>query len=341
MLCQNGHKNLDRAKFCAKCGAPIATPVPTAVPEPMTKEQSSVSGVSDDVASTEPTSTKTSRRGLMVAGAALLIALIVVGAVLASAHHNPGSKSSSTTIGTTSQHSPTTSGSQSSTSGTFPPSTTVPTTGLVEASLKLWTCPTSLGANEAPAKLTTPVQVMVPPGYTPSQLAVYSDNQGIMELLAPAGWDCQASVGADGSSGIEIYPPSQGAATGSSLAGGSTITEVSGYQTGGSPFSAASQACQLFPASNSALDGNTCPMLSPPAPKATLYTDHIIEFTDPPGVTGDAYPSGGAYNASGVMTYFTKPNAESWTETCVLAPSRSSLCTAILSSFITSYGRNG
>jgi hypothetical protein len=181
---------------------------------------------------------------------------------------------------------------------------------------------------------------MVPPGYSPTQLAVYTDNQGIMELLAPANWDCQATVGADGSSTIEIYPPSQGAVTNHVLNSESTNEEITGEQTSASQFAAAEQACQLFVAAFQALNGDTCTALSPPQEEATDDTPNIIEFTDPPGVAGDANPSGGAYTASGVMTYYPSNNNGSWTETCVLSQSQSSLCTAIIASFIASYGFN-
>jgi hypothetical protein len=181
---------------------------------------------------------------------------------------------------------------------------------------------------------------MVPPGYSSNQLAVYTDSQGMMELLAPANWDCEATVGADGSSSISIYPPTQGDVSVSALNSDSTTEEVTGSQTSASSFGAASQACQLFVAAYKALEGTPCTMRSPSQEEATLYTPNIIEFNDPPGIAGDANPSGGAYAASGVMTYYSGNNNGSWTETCLLAPSESSLCAAILSSFIASYGTN-
>jgi hypothetical protein len=273
--------------------------------------------------------------GIAIA-AALIVALV---AFAASSHHKPPTVSGSSVATTT----PPTTAPSGTTTGTFPPSTTVPTTGLVPLSLTLWSCPTALGITGATsAPLTTPVRVMVPPGFTSSQLAVYTDTQGIMELLAPAGWDCQATVGADGASNIEIAPPGQAAASGSSLEVGSTIEEVRGDQTSASAASADLQACQLFPAAETNLKGigPKCTMLSPPAEEATLDTNNIIEFTDPPGVAGDGDPSGGAYSASGVMTYYTSNEAGSWTETCVLPPRESRLCGAIISSFIESYGAN-
>jgi hypothetical protein len=335
MLCSNGHENVKRAKFCATCGA--ALPNATATKDESPASEASAPDIPD--ARSEETSAQKRRKinPLLVVGIPFASALIVaVIALAASSHHKPSAAATASVTTTTAP--------SGTTTATFPPSTTVPTTGLVPLSLTLWSCPTTLGiSGEAPANLTTPVQVMVPPGFSSSQLAVYSDTQGIMELLAPAGWDCQAIVGADGSSSIEIYPPGQGAASGSSLGTSSTAEEVRGDQTSASPFAANLQACQLFPAAYKNLTGVPCSLKSPTAEEATLSTNNIIEFTDPPGVAGDGDPSGGAFTASGVMTYYPVSGASplsngSWTETCVLPPSESRLCGAIISSFIESYG---
>jgi hypothetical protein len=334
MLCLNGHENIEQAKYCATCGSPLRNSLKS-------KNQSAMMDTSvlasDRVAATEPVHMGHNRRrlfiGLAVAVAALVVTAIVV---IASGHHAPTHALTSSSTATTP-----TNDSSGSTTATFLPSTTVPTSGLVQMSLTLWDCPTTLGVSgESPANLTTPVQVMVPSGYSSNQLAVYTDNQGIMELLAPANWHCQATVGADGSSSIQIYPPNQDAASNSALASDSSIQEVSGDQTSASQFSATEQACQLFVTANKALGGETCNMHSSPQEEASSATPNIVEFTDPPGVVGDADPSGGSYTASGVMTYYPRNNNGSWTETCVLSPSESSLCAAILASFIASYGSN-
>ena len=72
----------------------------------------------------------------------------------------------------------------------------------------------------------------------------------------------------------------------------------------------------------------------------TTVNAHVVEFTDPPGVHGDAAPSGGAYAAMGVMTYYGDRNSDgSWTETCLLPPSDTSLCRAIVGNFKSRYGK--
>ena len=42
-----------------------------------------------------------------------------------------------------------------------------------------------------------------------SKMAAYTDDQGEMYVLAPLGWTCQASLGADGNDSIAVYPPGE------------------------------------------------------------------------------------------------------------------------------------
>lgn len=336
--CQNCASDIrDDDSFCNQCGASTKRLAPLAETSDVQPLRPSATTQGYDALG-EGATRQPSSRTLLIVGLVIAAAIVIPVIVLAASnHHSPPSTAS---IGTPATTSPSTAPS-SATTATFPPSTTVPTADLVQVSLTLYTCSTTLGiSGEAPAHLTTPVDVMVPPGYSSSQLAVFTDSQGIMKLLAPASWDCQATVGADGSSNIEIYPPSQGVSPDAVLTPGTTIQEVRGDQTSASPVGAALQACQLFQAAYEALDGETCGMLSPSREEATNDTPNIVEFTDPPGVTGDADPSVGAYTASGVMTYYQNDENGSWTETCVLAPSDSTLCTAILASFIQTYGKN-
>jgi hypothetical protein len=72
----------------------------------------------------------------------------------------------------------------------------------------------------------------------------------------------------------------------------------------------------------------------------TELNGHLVIFTDPPSVKGDADPSGGAYPAMGAMTYFDARSSDgSWTETCVLPPADTAMCSAILADFTSKYGK--
>lgn len=68
-------------------------------------------------------------------------------------------------------------------------------------------------------------------------------------------------------------------------------------------------------------------------------TNDVVDFEDPPGVSGDGSPSGGPYPANGVAVLDNSPTPSSaYKETCTLPSSQHALCTAVLNSFIASYG---
>jgi hypothetical protein len=184
-----------------------------------------------------------------------------------------------------------------------------------------------------------------------NQLTVYSDGHGIIKLLAPSGWDCVADIGADGSSTLDIYPPSEvnkaidsfDSTTGG-LPSNSPDQEVFGRQTSACVGCALSQACPVFPAAASLMvsqQGSTCPSTAPSSESSIYLSAHLREIIDPPGTVGDNYPSGGANTALGVMTFYQSSpssNGGSWAETCILPASRRGLCIAALNAFISSYG---
>jgi hypothetical protein len=164
-----------------------------------------------------------------------------------------------------------------------------------------------------------------------------------MGLLAPRGWDCAASFGADGSSQESVTPHGEDLPQSDELPSGSHVEAIVGTQNGGCEGCAASQACPFFSAADQA-DPLDCFDASPPSrEKVTPLSSNIVGFVDPPGLAGDANPSGGAYPANAVMTYTHDPagssgNAwSSWLETCTLPSSQHTLCTAVLDDFASRY----
>ena len=221
------------------------------------------------------------------------------------------------------------------------PSTAILLSGLVSVKLPLHVCNTSYGYTAKPMNLPASVNEMVPPG-TAGKLVVYTDAQGTMKLLGPSGWDCTAAISGDGWTSETIAPMNSSIWNSynynSTLSSGSIVEEISGSGTDSTPTPAQSQACPLFTAAHNF----TCSSTAPSSEVINRLTKNVVEFSDPPGVHGDANPSGGAYTARGVMTYFSKPVYEgtsSWMDTCVLPPNEQSLCSALLSNFAYSYGR--
>jgi hypothetical protein len=124
------------------------------------------------------------------------------------------------------------------------------------------------------------------------------------------------------------------------LSADSTVEEINGVQNGACNGCGLTQACPVFTAAwykyhNS---GSTCPTTAPSSEITDQLTKNVIGFSDPPGVHGDANPSGGAYTARGVMTYFANQFNSSWMETCVMPNNEQSLCSATLSNFALNYG---
>jgi len=166
-------------------------------------------------------------------------------------------------------------------------------------------------------------------------LAVYTDSQNIMNLLAPANLACRAHYALDGSGGIVVYmagerPPSPIQGTWIRQ----TQSAVVGYQTSACWGCAQSTACPLF--SVAAHDfGEPCPNSRPPQETVNRESSAVVEFADPPGVVGDDNPSGGGHWARGVMIY--APNHALYTETCTLPASRQSACSSSFSYFTSLY----
>lgn len=206
---------------------------------------------------------------------------------------------------------------------------------LVSVQLPLNVCKTSVGdASETPAQMPASIETKISSRYS-GKLAFYSDDEGLIEVLAPAGWKCSAGIGADGSSSVYVSPPS------GANSAGSTLEAISASQTSACVGCRETLACPLFASAAKAYLSayiQVCPTTRPPFELVTTINGHVVEFTDPPGVNGDASPSGGAYPALGVMTYFGgQESAGSWTETCVLPPAENSMCKAVIGNFESRY----
>ncbi len=212
---------------------------------------------------------------------------------------------------------------------------------LVSVQLPLEVCKTTVGVqSETPANLPATLNVEITKGYS-TNLAFYSDDEGLTEILAPSGWICTAAIGANGSSSVHVSPPGQTDVSNAALSAGSRTEEISASQTSACVGCREAVACPLFvSAANDYRSAYqlACPTTRPSSEVVTKNSSHLIEFTDPPGTSGDATPSGGAYPAMGVMTYFDDFKSDgSWTETCVLPAMEKSMCKVILGNFVARY----
>jgi hypothetical protein len=127
----------------------------------------------------------------------------------------------------------------------------------VTVPLPVVACPTSYAIEPSPAVQSLPStrSVSVPKDLA-SQLSVYADEAGIMEVLAPTGWNCTASVGVDGSSEDSVTPPGEVLPDSDSLPASSTDEAIVGTQNGGC------QGCANYQA---------CPYSGGPSPRFTMH----------------------------------------------------------------------
>ena len=241
------------------------------------------------------------RQIAIVAAAVVIIAIFVAGALYV-AHEDQANKVAL-------QHG--VEGAQSSketasTSTSSAPSTTSPTSGSstasVTADLPQVTCPTTYGSAQStsPPPLPQSMQVAVPQDLA-SQVAVYSDQPGEMKVVAPQGWICSASYGADGSGGIAAHPSGQGNPLNESQPGPND-QYVMGTQTSASAGCRESQACPLFASAAADYESDyqmTCSR--PPATESvTSLSTGVVAYQVPAGTTGTGVTTPSTYSINGV-----------------------------------------
>jgi len=232
--------------------------------------------------------------------------------------------------------------SHGATTSTPTTTATVVTTVDETASLPIVSCPTKFALATPPPIVPVPASVTVNvPTALAGKLAVYTDTNDIMKLLAPTGWSCSASYGADGSGIVTIVPKGESLPA-SGLTSDSTDQAITAYETGGSSVQAAAAACSVFPAAAAATESDLGKGCSPRPPSEIVdpLSTTVVDFEDPAGVKGSGDPSGGQDPANGIMTY--SPTTEGpgyYLETCTLAQNEHEVCTAALNYFVTLYGQ--
>ncbi len=202
------------------------------------------------------------------------------------------------------------------------------------AGIPVTPCPAQIdaGPGGAPATPAIPRSVALPPATLPSGASVYGTTQpGIPSVtfsLAPAGFRCAATLGADGSYFIDLTAPD------------AAVPSISyGYSSGGANINL-SLACGYFAALRipPSEGGTQC---SPP-PKGEIVRPITITAginllaattADPPGVLpSNADPSHGRDESVGVVLADDGGNFQA--ADCTLAPGQRQLCLAGLGLFV-------
>ena len=189
-------------------------------------------------------------------------------------------------------------------------------------------CATTYGGYPpAPASLPATTREPFVSGSLASGLAAYVSADGSDSQLAPRGWICSASFGADGYYELSIHPLVDPSAT---------VTLDGGFNGPG-----IDMAAPLFPDAHTqclsqfaGMDtGQMCP--GPPAGEVLdRRSSRIVLFSDPPGVQGSAMISG-AYTVLGAMTYSSPSTATR--VACAMPNSSRGQCLSIVDATVASW----
>jgi hypothetical protein len=281
------------------------------------------------------------RRRRTAAILAIVVALVLAGGVSAGlwARHNRQSataslhKQSGRVISPANSTGPTTNSL---------PSTSTPATS-TGSTLLVHECPSSYGAQQTPTS-RVPRSIAVSLSKSEAdRLAFYSDStRSVDPVLAPAGWSCSATIGADGSTTLSVFPGTQPDPSISSGTWPATTQGVVAYSASECQDCVASLVCPVFSNAEDQLGyfDDSCSS-EPPGERATFLTgsstaDHgTVELTDPPGTQGTVQMSGGSYEALGIMRYDDSlGEGQAAAESCVLRQDESTLCPTITNDFV-------
>lgn len=199
-------------------------------------------------------------------------------------------------------------------------------------------CPSKYGLPGTPPTRVATAELVPLPTTVANRLDYYSDQaRSVRPILGPRGWSCRATVGADQSVDIQVYPPG-----GSSRSPGEVDVRDDAPCVG----CMYSDACPLIPhvAAELRYVQLPCPATRPARETVTWVTgssafskagDDIVSFTDPPGVHGTGTPSGGPYYTRGMLMFSWSPGTNSNVSVlnCALPDKDRALCTAILKIF--------
>jgi hypothetical protein len=188
-------------------------------------------------------------------------------------------------------------------------------------------CHTEVGYPTPPAPLTATTHAAIPPSVA-SGLAAYRDSAGTT-VIAPKGWECEASIGVDGGQTVVVFPPGESAdplqqppEPGRVVALQLTPVCVSCI---------AEQACTLFPKAKivrDALGIVDCPA-KPLREQVTHVSPTTVLFLDPAGVQGSGVGSGGDQPSIGALSVSESLGARRIS--CTLEADQADACAGIIS----------
>jgi hypothetical protein len=163
-------------------------------------------------------------------------------------------------------------------------------------------------------------------------LAYYTNNRRTLEpVLGPRGWDCQVQVGADGTTGLDVYPPGK-----SPTPSGTGHPEVQAASDSLCQGCVYSTVCALVPAAGQQLGFAMLPCSPRAQGEVVTWLSGSPKSTKVPAHDVIAFEEAGHVPTNGVVLYDYQPGRGGMAseETCTLPAGQRAICTAILNSFI-------
>jgi len=220
------------------------------------------------------------------------------------------------------------------------PSAGVPTLKTGVSIIPVVACPTT-GAGEVSGPSFVPRQLTIElPTDEAAQLAAYTDSHYRLDpVLAPRGWRCGVSVGADGGRSLDVWPAREALPSTQNAAPATSVEDIAAYAVPVCQGCVAQMVCPFFRSAVPlyANDEPPCPKSRPPQETVTIedgpstgYADLAYVY-DAPNLDGSIYLSGGSNPAWGVVRFNSYgsglPSSNSLS--CVLPQAESVLCGAI------------
>ena len=198
-------------------------------------------------------------------------------------------------------------------------------------------CPTVSGVVPSPSDPVPPKSVTIAtPSFTSPALGAYSDRLGFLLTTAPAGWNCKAIDGGDGSAAVGVTPP--GVTPRDSWGVGDKVTQpptdgVFSQSDGACQGCVYGDVCEIVP--SAAADFPSYANVAgfcgtaPAGQHVTPLGNHLYRIDDPAGTLGPD-------PAHSVLRYVPRTATTDATEarvTCILPASQAGVCDALLNQF--------
>jgi hypothetical protein len=194
-------------------------------------------------------------------------------------------------------------------------------------------CASSYGAGP-PAGLSVLPRSLRPglPAGVAKMLAYYTNDRRTLDpVLAPRGWDCQVQVGADGTTGVNVYPPAT-----SPTPSGTGHEEVQAASDSACQGCVYSTVCALVPAAGEQLGFAMLPCAPLKRGEVVTWISGSAKDKVPPIHDVIAFEEPGHDPTHGVVLYdyMTGQGGEASEDTCTLPSDQRALCTSILDNFV-------